>query len=839
VKSTPGVALLLVLAAYSTSVAQTEYEGRRTKPRTQPQFVDVLQPQTAPPPVVGQHVHVDDFAGLSGEYAPLRGSKSLWFGRRADPSQCFEGNGYGRNWVASFQSDPFPGAYELTFLAKYDVESSYDFIYIERQSPIGWQLLGILNGSGTTPVTVYADYGALRIRLVSDWAFDAEDGNFPSVGLIVDSLVVTNQFGQVIHYEDFEGESVGDLRTTDFKWYGDQVYTVGSTDDSGPGSLRDAINYCNTHAWANVINFNIPGPGPHTIAPLTPLPPITDYLVIDGYSQPGASVNTAALGAPSNAVVRVELMGFNSEAAYGLDFQARGELRGLAVGQWGIGNVLVSANDVMLLGNHIGADASGLVAAGSWDGVTVWGDRCFVGGCAPLARNIIAASALAGVVAEQSAEMLFVQGNYIGVGSDAITPLGVYNYIGVRLRGGAHKAVVGSGLDPFLYPATSNVIANSTYGVLTAEPGTDHNWVIGNAIRSSHGGIVIIDDAPDPISAVIQSAGGGQISGQVSGMPSHNAYLHFYRSTSCDPVFNRSKGEVYIGREFVNLGVSGTVPFNFTLAQTIPAGSYITVTATQVNPFSAEFSNTSEFSPCVMYDNTPLGLGVQVDLLDSSMNLRGSAVFEEVNEGGHTTLTTPYLPSPVLSSEFYAGNPNDPDIYFDIATTADFTTVDVCLFYDENSIPGPEAELELVHYNAELAQWEAVTFLRDELNNRVCGTVSSLSPFVIAVLSPTGVGDASPVPSSFALHASVPNPFNPITTITYDVPAGGADVSITIYDVSGKRVREIVNARRPAGSWSVQWNGVDDRGARVASGVYFYRMRAGAFVETRKMVLLK
>jgi hypothetical protein len=163
----------------------------------------------------------------------------------------------------------------------------------------------------------------------------------------------------------------------------------------------------------------------------------------------------------------------------------------------------------------------------------------------------------------------------------------------------------------------------------------------------------------------------------------------------------------------------------------------------------------------------------------------------------------------------------------------------VCLFYDENSIPGPEAELELVHYNAELAQWEAVTFLRDELNNRVCGTVSSLSPFVIAVLSPTGVGDASPVPSSFALHASVPNPFNPITTITYDVPAGGADVSITIYDVSGKRVREIVNARRPAGSWSVQWNGVDDRGARVASGVYFYRMRAGAFVETRKMVLLK
>jgi flagellar hook assembly protein FlgD len=64
-------------------------------------------------------------------------------------------------------------------------------------------------------------------------------------------------------------------------------------------------------------------------------------------------------------------------------------------------------------------------------------------------------------------------------------------------------------------------------------------------------------------------------------------------------------------------------------------------------------------------------------------------------------------------------------------------------------------------------------------------------------------------------------------------------VNITVYDVAGRMVRELVDQHRMAGHWSVQWNGEDERGQRVASGLYFYRMRAGSFVETRKMVLLK
>ncbi len=102
----------------------------------------------------------------------------------------------------------------------------------------------------------------------------------------------------------------------------------------------------------------------------------------------------------------------------------------------------------------------------------------------------------------------------------------------------------------------------------------------------------------------------------------------------------------------------------------------------------------------------------------------------------------------------------------------------------------------------------------------------------------TGVGDG-PARAHFVLHDPVPNPFNPSTTIAFDVPAGGADVSISIYDVTGRRVRGLMSGRRDAGTGSVTWNGLDDRGVGVASGVYLVRVTAGDFEGTRKITLAK
>ncbi len=95
------------------------------------------------------------------------------------------------------------------------------------------------------------------------------------------------------------------------------------------------------------------------------------------------------------------------------------------------------------------------------------------------------------------------------------------------------------------------------------------------------------------------------------------------------------------------------------------------------------------------------------------------------------------------------------------------------------------------------------------------------------------------IPVRPALQQNVPNPFNPSTTIHYDVPAGGSTVTIRIYDLSGRLVRTLVDRVSPAGPATVNWDGRDASGQPQASGVYFCQMVAGTFKETRKMALLK
>ncbi|HIA29790.1 MAG TPA: T9SS type A sorting domain-containing protein, partial [Candidatus Marinimicrobia bacterium] len=93
--------------------------------------------------------------------------------------------------------------------------------------------------------------------------------------------------------------------------------------------------------------------------------------------------------------------------------------------------------------------------------------------------------------------------------------------------------------------------------------------------------------------------------------------------------------------------------------------------------------------------------------------------------------------------------------------------------------------------------------------------------------------DHEVLPTSFALHQNYPNPFNPVTTLRYDLPQE-SDVTLTIYDITGRMVQTLVNELQQAGMKKVIWNASD-----VSSGVYIYRIQAGNFTKTRKMILLK
>jgi hypothetical protein len=101
------------------------------------------------------------------------------------------------------------------------------------------------------------------------------------------------------------------------------------------------------------------------------------------------------------------------------------------------------------------------------------------------------------------------------------------------------------------------------------------------------------------------------------------------------------------------------------------------------------------------------------------------------------------------------------------------------------------------------------------------------------------VADATMSIMRLALYQNHPNPFNPQTTIRYDLPPGATRVRLWILDVAGHVVRTLVDEPQAGGSRSVVWNGTDDRGGGVSSGVYFYVLDAGGIRQTRKLVLLK
>ncbi|UCB52423.1 MAG: T9SS type A sorting domain-containing protein [Candidatus Zixiibacteriota bacterium] len=111
----------------------------------------------------------------------------------------------------------------------------------------------------------------------------------------------------------------------------------------------------------------------------------------------------------------------------------------------------------------------------------------------------------------------------------------------------------------------------------------------------------------------------------------------------------------------------------------------------------------------------------------------------------------------------------------------------------------------------------------------------------LEVQEPTDVEDQTDnpnIPRRFALFQNQPNPFNPVTQISYQLPEA-CQVRVIVYDLRGQKVRTIVDGYQEAGYRRIVWDGRNDRGDVVASGIYFYKIKAGDFVDSKKMVILK
>ena len=121
--------------------------------------------------------------------------------------------------------------------------------------------------------------------------------------------------------------------------------------------------------------------------------------------------------------------------------------------------------------------------------------------------------------------------------------------------------------------------------------------------------------------------------------------------------------------------------------------------------------------------------------------------------------------------------------------------------------------------------------------------------YVLSAVTPDGTEIRSPgtrvtlAPIVFSLQQNFPNPFNPVTTIAYDLASAGR-VSLVVYDVTGREIVRLVNERKPAGVYSVAWDGKNSGQQPVASGTYFYKItvvpdQGRAFSSVRKLVLTR
>jgi hypothetical protein len=110
--------------------------------------------------------------------------------------------------------------------------------------------------------------------------------------------------------------------------------------------------------------------------------------------------------------------------------------------------------------------------------------------------------------------------------------------------------------------------------------------------------------------------------------------------------------------------------------------------------------------------------------------------------------------------------------------------------------------------------------------------------FAFSITSTKVNEEQVPVPGKFKLYQNYPNPFNPFTTIDYTVEKEGV-VDLIMYNVLGQEVRTLINEKRQKGNYSVQWDGRNDKGEELPTGVYFYVLKVGNCTSAKKMLLLK
>jgi hypothetical protein len=269
------------------------------------------------------------------------------------------------------------------------------------------------------------------------------------------------------------------------------TFTVINTADSGAGSLRDAITSANTNPGLDTIAFAIPGtdascvgsPKVCTIQPLSQLPDITDPVILNGYSQSGASANTLAVG--DDAVLLIEIDATHLNPALRLAFPSSGStIRGLVISHLApagiaVGSFGAGSDNNTISGNFIGTDPGGTATSGSGDAIDVNSSSgTIIGGTAPASRNILSGTSNCVYVIGTNS---VIQGNYIGINKNgAVSLVGTVPQTGIQLDFSGSGNLIGG-----LTAAAANVIGAYAANAIALTGAISNNTVQGNLIGTN------------------------------------------------------------------------------------------------------------------------------------------------------------------------------------------------------------------------------------------------------------------------------------------------------------------------------------------------------------------
>lgn len=332
------------------------------------------------------------------------------------------------------------------------------------------------------------------------------------------------------------------------------TFVVTNTSDSGAGSLRQAILDANANSGTDTITFNIPGPGVHTIQPLSALPAITAPLIINGYSQP-ASAPAAAV---TPATLLIELDGQLAGNSFGLTISSSGStIKGLVINRFSYEGIFLSgpnAKNNRIEGNHIGTNAAGTAGLGNNRSGVAIGDGASnntIGGTTPAARNVISGNNERGIVIYNNSKNNRIQGNYIGANASGTAAIANTDN-GVHIGGGS----------------TGNTIGGTTAGARNIISGNGGN---GIGMDNTSGNLIQ----------------GNYLGTDVTGMIDLG---NFYAGVALDHVNNNTIGGTTAGARNIISGNNDGITVYSDSARNLIQGNIIGLAADGTTPLGNDFN---------------------------------------------------------------------------------------------------------------------------------------------------------------------------------------------------------------------------------------------------------